>query len=250
MATGDTLVTLDGLKAVYTSVERDIQTEKYALEAITGSKTSYSVAPVLIEGSSVTSSTGVIGTDSNKKRTDYIPTFGGNTITYPVYGYSILRQQWMAGTLDTEENTRKFLYEIQSMRKASALFDEGCDLLLDVLERIPERKRAEATRIYGIARFMANAAKTAANAKDFFYRKKLLEKTDDAKTVNRLLDEIQEICRAELENATATIPLVEFDSALGFEPSMEYMCDAAHLEWKIALLNDVIEKEIPSLYRR
>ena len=42
-----------------------------------------------------------------------------------------------------------------------------------------------------------------------------------------------EVAKNEIENAKNTIPLVERDSRLGFEPSMEYMCDKAHLEWKI-----------------
>ena len=68
-----------------------------------------------------------------------------------------------------------------------------------------------------------------------------------ASELARLLDEMDRICRRELDNAFSTVPLVEFDSRLGYEPSMEYMCDAAHLEWKIGLLRNVIEKEIPAL---
>jgi hypothetical protein len=29
---------------------------------------------------------------------------------------------------------------------------------------------------------------------------------------------------------------------------MEYMCDRAHIEWKLSLLRDVIERELPSYY--
>ena len=47
-----------------------------------------------------------------------------------------------------------------------------------------------------------------------------------------------------------TIPLVEFDSRLGYEPSMEYMTDKAHIEWKLNLLRDVMEKELPSYYEK
>ena len=96
---------------------------------------------------------------------------------------------------------------------------------------------------------MANTVETAVNIREFFKRKRALDNADAAQN-NRLLDEMRDICLRELENAKATIPLVEFDSRLGYEPSMEYMCDAAHLEWKISLLNDVIEKEIPSLYKK
>ena len=53
-----------------------------------------------------------------------------------------------------------------------------------------------------------------------------------------------------VKNAEDTIPLVEFDSRLGFEPSMEYMTDKAHIDWKLNLIKDVIEKELPSYYEK
>ena len=43
----------------------------------------------------------------------------------------------------------------------------------------------------------------------------------------------------------ATIPLVEFDSRLGYEPSMEYMTDVWHIEWKIRQVTQVLENELP-----
>lgn len=36
-----------------------------------------------------------------------------------------------------------------------------------------------------------------------------------------------------------TIPLVEADSSLGWEPSMFYVADREHLEWKLRQLEDV-----------
>ena len=175
--------------------------------------------------------------------------FGGNKICYPIYAYSNLRGEWWKGIIDTEEQRKKFRYEIKNMGEARDLFNAGCEIVRGVIDRIPERKRENALRILGIAQFMGNTAQTAVNIKEFFLRKKSLDGLD-AKEYNRLLDEMREICLCELENAKATLPLVEFDSCLGYEPSMEYMCDAAHLEWKIALLRDVIEREIPSLYRK
>ena len=48
-----------------------------------------------------------------------------------------------------------------------------------------------------------------------------------------IIERMRAIGEAEIQNARNTIPLVDFDSRLGYEPSMEYMCDRAHLEWKI-----------------
>ncbi len=175
--------------------------------------------------------------------------FGGNRICYPVYTFSTLRGEWWKGIIDTDEDRKKFDYESQNLRQARDLFNEGCKIVRDVIDKIPERKRENALRIWGVAKFMANTAETAVNIREFFKLKRSFDGVT-AEENNRMLDELSAICLRELENAKATIPLVEFDSRLGYEPSMEYMCDAAHLEWKIKLLRDVIEKEIPSLYKK
>ena len=48
----------------------------------------------------------------------------------------------------------------------------------------------------------------------------------------------------EKKNAEATIPLVEYDSSIGWEPSMGYKTDKWRIEWKIRQLEYVIEGEI------
>ena len=65
----------------------------------------------------------------------------------------------------------------------------------------------------------------------------------------KLFDEMIEIAHREIENTRNTIPLVEEDSRLGWEPSMEYICDPYHLEWKIRQVTQVIEKELPKYMR-
>ena len=55
---------------------------------------------------------------------------------------------------------------------------------------------------------------------------------------------MQKIAAAELQNAEAAIPLVRFDSSLGYEPSMDYMCDEAHILFKIEATRRVVEEEL------
>ena len=55
---------------------------------------------------------------------------------------------------------------------------------------------------------------------------------------------MRELAEAELENARRTIPLVELDSRLGYEPSMEYIGDKEHLLWKIETTKRALEEEI------
>jgi hypothetical protein len=62
----------------------------------------------------------------------------------------------------------------------------------------------------------------------------------------RLLDKIEDLLKSEIANAEKTIPLVEADSRLGWEPSMEYMTDRKHLEWKIRHSKCVLEYDLPT----
>ena len=115
------------------------------------------------------------------------------------------------------------------------------------IEKIPERKKENAYRILALCLFYRNTLRTTIGVKEFAKRKNSLLDTH-GKERNKLVDEMLELCRAEVKNAEDTIPLVEFDSRLGYEPSMEYMTDKAHIDWKLALIKDVIEKELPSYY--
>ena len=68
--------------------------------------------------------------------------------------------------------------------------------------------------------------------------------TGQPRKLNAILDAMESLAQREIENARATIPLVERDSRLGWEPSMEYMTDAAHLRWKIEQVQAVLQSDI------
>ena len=165
--------------------------------------------------------------------------FGGNSIVEPNYKTRPAKlSSWT-----------KFDIELSEFRKVADHYDRGVAILEEILPTLPERKRENAERIVTLGKFIANTARTTVNVKEFVKRKQhLLEAHGDQR--NRMVDEMIEICRCEEENAKSCIPLVEFDSMLGYEPSMEYMSDRAHIEWKLNLLRDVIEKELPSYYEK
>jgi hypothetical protein len=73
---------------------------------------------------------------------------------------------------------------------------------------------------------------------------KLLTAEDEG-GVNAAVKALREIALAEIGNAEEAIPLVRADSRLGWEPSMEYMCDEAHLVWKIKQVRGVLDDELP-----
>ena len=61
-----------------------------------------------------------------------------------------------------------------------------------------------------------------------------------------LLAELEAILQEEIANVKDTMPHVETDSALGFEPSMDYMTDQWHLEWKLRQVEAVLKYDIPT----
>ena len=44
-----------------------------------------------------------------------------------------------------------------------------------------------------------------------------------------------------------TLPLVDFDSRLGYEPSMNYMAHREAIEWKISIVERVLSEDIEIL---
>ena len=58
--------------------------------------------------------------------------------------------------------------------------------------------------------------------------------------IQTILTSLEELIEVERANVLATIPAVENDSRIGWEPSMEYVCDKWHLEWKIRHLNHTL----------
>ncbi|HPO74231.1 MAG TPA: hypothetical protein PLJ31_15875, partial [Armatimonadota bacterium] len=124
-------------------------------------------------------------------------------------------------------------------------WEEGLGLLEQAVAVTPERKREDAERMLLLGRFIRNCVQTAINTKRWWQLKQAALEEKDPQKAGALLDDLVRLGEAELANVRDTIPLVEADSRLGWEPSMEYMTDRAHLEWKIAQLTRVLEEEIP-----
>ena len=170
--------------------------------------------------------------------------FGGNKITYAVYGKNTNLGSY--GVLANDEARKKFEYEIKCYKLADELYTKGASILEEIIPNIRKAKRDNALRILATAKFIRNTARTVVNIKEFHKLKDAIPRLC-GNDLSEALDSLLVICKREIENAVDTIPLVEFDSRLGYEPSMEYMTDRAHIEWKIDELHRVISEEIPLL---
>ena len=61
---------------------------------------------------------------------------------------------------------------------------------------------------------------------------------------NATLEEMEEIAQAEIENAKASIPLLEMGSRLGWEPSMEYIGTPDRILWKEKIIQYILNGEV------
>ncbi|MFA6929742.1 MAG: hypothetical protein WCT05_05400 [Lentisphaeria bacterium] len=135
---------------------------------------------------------------------------------------------------------RRIHEDIKIMSAALQTYDQGTALMTRALTKVPDEKRITAAKLAGVGEFCGNSIRTMIHVKRWWILNKRLEIEYDFSVANAILDEMVDIVNAEMTNVEATIPLVQADSLLGWEASMDYMCDAKHLQWKIRQLNNLL----------
>lgn len=134
--------------------------------------------------------------------------------------------------------------EIERLEKMRDLLLKGLEML-----EIIENKSDKLCRLINLGKFLWRTVETGIRAKQWYMYKNQLTVEQDRTRLAELIDNMEALLRAEIKNAEETIPLVEADSSLGFEPSMLYMTDRRHLEWKIRQVNYVLNMELPRVRR-
>jgi hypothetical protein len=162
---------------------------------------------------------------------------GGNKICNPVYSYD----------LSSPERYDKINYEIKCHAVTARLYNEGASILEGLCGSLTGRKKEEAERFIGLARFISDSAWTTVNVKEWHKLKTALQTETDPQKRAVIIAGLRETGEREIANAVSALPLVRADSRLGFEPSMEYMCDDGHLEWKLSLTRYAVNEELSAL---
>ena len=125
------------------------------------------------------------------------------------------------------------------MKQMLALFEEGRKML----ETIPN-PNDELLYLINLGKFMERMAVTGILYQQWYLTTTKIQIEPDNEVVKQLLDEADRILDAERENVLATIPIIEVDSRLGWDPRMEYVCDRRRLDWKLKLLDYVQYTEL------
>ena len=134
--------------------------------------------------------------------------------------------------------------EIESLQTMPCLMCEGTAIRESI-----ENKNEKLLSIINIGKYITNCVQTNINAKKWHILKCKSNAMFEREGLLQIVEDMELLLNEEIKNAQETIPLVERDSRLGWEPSMLYLGDKEHLEWKIRQVNFVLEHELPFMRR-
>lgn len=129
--------------------------------------------------------------------------------------------------------------EHKSLKKMEELLLKG----IEVVESIKDMND-DLEELLEIVKYMRCTVRTAINMKEFIFEKVGYMSSVEVDDMEKHINKMEEIVLCELENAESAIPYVQKNSALGFEPSMEYLGDEWHIRWKIRQTNWMLNSEL------
>jgi hypothetical protein len=149
------------------------------------------------------------------------------------FGHNIIKTLYMP--YENAEQSPGFLRypaELRSLEKMLELWNDGLDACREAQKVASPEKTAELSRLEALGHFIRNSIVTVMNIKRWWLENTAMIACATAADAEKHLDAIEKIAHDEITNALEKIPAVENDSRIGWEPSMEYVCDRWHIEWK------------------
>lgn len=157
------------------------------------------------------------------------------------FGYLIIRTLYMPyENAEQSPGPLRYPVEIAELETMLAIWEKGRSELAAVSDRVPDRKRPDFERLCALGDFIRNSIRTTRNIKRWWMLNQRLQVASDRKTMLELLDRIEALAHEEIANTKETFEPVRIDSRIGWEPSMEYVCDQWHLEWKLRQMESML----------
>ena len=137
----------------------------------------------------------------------------------------------------------RFPREIEELKKMREQWNSGLAALENCDNSTAKDFQKDAfERLYALGHFIRNAINTTINIKNWWLLNMKLQTSASREEALAVLDRLEELARQEIANAEDTIPDAERDSRIGWEPSMEYVADRWHLEWKIRQMQSCLRE--------
>ena len=119
---------------------------------------------------------------------------------------------------------------------------------LEIMETCEMNENLE--YLINLGKYIWRTLITTANTKKWHLEKLRLTPDADKATVDDMFANLEKILEDEYKNAEETIPLVEADSRLGWEPSMEYIGHKDNIKWKLTQLEYTRDVDIAQMKER
>ena len=163
------------------------------------------------------------------------------TAPHAHFGYHIIKTLYMPyENANQSPGPLRYPSEIRELEKMLTMWEEGLEGLKAALPLIPENKKQNGEFLYALGKFIRNSIRTTLHMKNWWILNMKLQIPSDRKTMLSLLDQIEALAQEEIANVKDTFEAVRTDSRLGWEPSMEYVCDEWHLEWKLRQMESML----------
>lgn len=134
--------------------------------------------------------------------------------------------------------------EIKSLEKMRELTEKG----IGILEKAPGGNE-ELDLLINLGKYIKRTVETGIRAKKWHILKCRLFAEREKDNIKNILCDMEKLLLEERENAEKTIPLLEADSRLGWEPSMLYIGGKKNIGWKLRQIDYVLTHEIP-IYKK
>ena len=132
--------------------------------------------------------------------------------------------------------------EIRRLTSMLKMWNDGLELIEKALVRVPEKKLAEAERLYALGKFISCSIKTTLHMKKWWALNLQLQVQNEKDGMLKKLDEIEALAAEEIANVKDCFEAVRTDSRIGWEPSMAYVCDEWHLDWKLRQMESALRE--------
>lgn len=129
--------------------------------------------------------------------------------------------------------------EMKILSDAIKLVKKGINILRGL-----KKKNKMINRLINMGEYMVCCFTTDINVKKMYIFRQRLFIAATNKEVKGIIDGIRKLGTLEIKNAEKALKVVDKDSALGYEPSMGYGGDRAHIEWKIRQVKHMMEHEL------
>ncbi len=130
--------------------------------------------------------------------------------------------------------------ELDALGKMLTCMEDGVRILKDI-----PNPNQELLYLINLGEYICCCVQTGIHAKEWYLLTSRMKIETDRDKVRAMIPQVKDLLEAERQNALRAIPLVEKDSRLGWEPSMEYIADAERIRWKLRHLDYVLDFELP-----